>query len=88
MGNVVLFEIGVKGHRVLGTQELRKYGQVTSVALARDSRYLVVGYEAGVVVLWGLYYFDLLKQELPSTAKVMQVLFCSENSETFISNDI
>ncbi len=43
MGNIALFEVGVKGYKLLGTNEHKKYGQVTSISISKDNKYLVGG---------------------------------------------
>ena len=43
MGNIALFEVGVKGYKLLGTSEHKKYGQITSISISKDNKYLVGG---------------------------------------------
>jgi hypothetical protein len=88
MGSIVIFEIGVKGNKILGNclftlignAEHKKFGSVSSISISRDNKYLVAGYDSGLVTLWDLYYFTLVKQEINSRAKILQVLFCSSTS--------
>jgi WD40 repeat protein len=88
MGSIVIFEIGVKGNKILGNSlillignaEQKKFGCVSSISISRDNKYLVAGYDSGLVTLWDLYYFTLVKQEINSRAKILQVLFCSSTS--------
>lgn len=88
MGSIVIFEIGVKGNKILGNSlftlignaEQKKFGYVSSISISRDNKYLVAGYDSGLVTLWDLYYFTLVKQEINSRAKILQVLFCSSTS--------
>jgi hypothetical protein len=42
-GNVVLFEVGNRGKKILGTADNRKYGQISAIAISREGRYLVCG---------------------------------------------
>ena len=58
LGNTALFEVGVKGYKLLGSAEHRKYGQVTSVSISRDNKYLVTGQEGGMLTVWDLYYYS------------------------------
>ncbi len=62
MGNVAIFQIGIKGYKILGSNEQRKYGSVLSLSISRDNKYLVTGHETGLVAVWDLYYFTLVKQ--------------------------
>lgn len=77
IGNIVVFEVGVKGHRVLNTADQRKYGQATSLCISRDNRYIVAGYETGLVVLWDLYSLKVAKTVLLQKNRILKVLFCS-----------
>lgn len=76
IGNCVIFEIGVKGHKLLNTPDQNKYGQVTSISISRDNRYLVSGYESGLVILWDLYSFKSIKTILLQKNRIIKVLFC------------
>lgn len=62
MGNVAVFEVGVKGYKLMGTAEHKKYGQVTSIAISKDNKYLVCGQEGGLLSVWDLNYFSELKR--------------------------
>lgn len=77
IGNIVVFEVGVKGHRVLSTADQNKYGQTTSISISRDNRYIVAGYETGLVILWDLYSFKVVKTILLQKNRILKVLFCS-----------
>lgn len=87
IGNVVIFEIGVKGYRILGTPDQNKYGQTTSVSVSRDNRYLVSGYETGLLIVWDLYSFKVVKTIFLQKNRILKVLFCSDNYENFVSTD-
>lgn len=69
----------MKGNRNLSTPDQYKYGQVISISVSRDNRYLVAGYETGLVILWDLYGFKLVKTILLQKNRILKVLFCSEN---------
>ena len=43
LGNVAVFEVGVAGHRVLGSSQHQGYGQVSAVCISPGCRYLAVG---------------------------------------------
>ena len=77
IGNIVVFEVGVKGHRVLSTADQNKYGQTTSISISRDNRYIVAGFETGLVILWDLYSFKVVKTILLQKNRILKVLFCS-----------
>jgi WD40 repeat protein len=79
IGNVVIFEVGVKDFRTLSRADQNKYGQVTSISVSRDNCYLVTGYETGLVILWDLYNFKLVKTILLHKNRILKVLFCGEN---------
>jgi WD40 repeat protein len=79
LGNTALFEVGVKGYKLLGSAEHKKYGQVTSLSISRDNKYLVAGQEGGMLTVWDLYYYSELKKELVTRSKILKLSFCSEN---------
>ena len=56
-GLVIVFEVGIKGHKVIGTAIKGKYSEVTAIAVSRDGRYLVYGQDNGVLNLWDLYNY-------------------------------
>ena len=58
MGNIALFEVGVKGYKLLGTSEHKKYGQITSISISKDNKYLVGGQEGGLLTVWDLNYYS------------------------------
>lgn len=62
MGNIVIFEIGVKGTKMLSTAEQRKFGCISSLSISKDNKYLAAAHENGLITLWDLQYFSLLKQ--------------------------
>lgn len=88
LGNLTIFEIGTKGYKTLNIPDQPNIGQVTSVAVSRDNRYVVAGYETGVIGIWDLNGFKLVKSEIVRKVKITKVLFCCHNSENFIVNDI
>lgn len=60
---------------------------MTSVSVSRDSRYLVAGYETGLVIIWDLYSFKVTKTVLLQKNRILKVLFCAENYENFVTSD-
>ncbi len=62
MGNIAVFQVGVKGHKILGTVEQRKFGAVLVLAMSKDNKYLIAGHESGLIAVWDLGYFSLFKQ--------------------------
>lgn len=77
-GNVVLFEVGNKGKRVLGNATNRKYGAISSIAISREGRYLVSGQENGLITIWDLGTMSELKKEQATDSKIIKIIFCSE----------
>jgi WD40 repeat protein len=71
----------------LNRADQNKYGQVTSISVSRDNCYLVTGYETGLVILWDLYNFKLVKTILLHKNRILKVLFCGENYENFVTSD-
>ena len=67
--------------------ESKKFGQITSVSISRDNRYIVGGYESGMVLVWDLYNFKVVKQEKVNNCRIIKVLFCSESYEYFVVID-
>lgn len=76
----------MKGHKLLNTEDQFKFGQVTSVSVSRDNRYLVAGHESGLIVLWDLYSFKVVKKELLHKHRILKAQFC-ENYENFVVSD-
>lgn len=62
---------------MLSTPDQSKYGQATSISISRDNRYIVAGYETGLVILWDLYSFKVVKTILLQKNRILKVLFCS-----------
>ncbi len=58
MGNIALFEIGVKGYKILGNPDHKNYGQITTVAISKDNRYLIGGQQKGLLTVWDLSYYS------------------------------
>jgi hypothetical protein len=69
----------MKGYKLLGTAEHKKYGQITSITISKDNKYLVGGQEGGLLTVWDLYYFSEIKRELATKCKIIKLLFCTEN---------
>lgn len=58
---IAVFEVGVKGHKILKNGDGKNLGSVLSVSISRDNKYLVAGHESGVISLWDMFYFSLSK---------------------------
>lgn len=56
IGNIAVFTVGVKGYKLLGSTEHKKFGQITSIAISNDNKYLVGGQDSGMLTVWDLYY--------------------------------
>jgi hypothetical protein len=82
-----VFEVGIKGYKILKSTDGKNYGGVISVSISRDNKYLVAGHETGLITVWDLYYFSLSKIEVMGKTKVVKVLFCCDESSYFIGND-
>lgn len=89
LSNIVLFEVGVRQHKLLHPDETANYGPALSLDISRDSKYMVAGFANGAITVWDLSYFTLAKT-IPSASgqPITKVGFCSDAYSEFVSVDL